>query len=149
MTPRLTLLLFFAGASALSAADGTFEKTVPVPRRGDLPLGWTHQGCSVKSVKLRNYPDRDDIEDARRKDPGDKSWLWWEFNVANRSSRECRISLSVEVFDRRGNVVKSSDRRGTVSPGETDDHIRVSTLMKTLDIADSPRVRLRATIAPK
>jgi len=149
MTRRLTLLLLFAGASALSAADGSFEKIVPVPRSGNLPLGWTHQGCSVKSVKLRNYPDRGDIEDARRKDPGDKSWLWWEFNVANRSSRECRISLSVEVFDRRGNVVKSSDRGGTVSRGETDDHIRVSTLMKTLDIADSPRVRLRARITPK
>lgn len=149
MRRRLSFLLFFAGATALSAADGTFEKTVPIPRRGDLPLGWTHQGCSVKSLTLRNYPDRDDIEDALRKDPGDKSWLWWEFNVANRGARECRISLSVEVFDRRGAVVKSSDRRGTVSPGELNDDIRVSTLMKTLDIADSPKVRLRATIAPK
>jgi len=149
MTPRLTFLLLFAGASALFAADGTFEKTVPVPRRGDLGLGWTHKGCSVKSLTLRNYPDRDDIEDARRKDPADKSWLWWEFNVANRGTRECRISLSVEVFDRRGNVVKASDRRGTVSPGEMDDDIRVSTLMKTLDIVDAPKVRLRATIAPK
>ena len=149
MRRRLTFLLLFAGSTALSAADGSFETTAPVPRRGDLRLGWTHQGCSVKSVRLRNYPDRGDIEDARRKDPGDKSWLWWEFNVANRSSRECRISLSVEVFDRRGNVVKSSDRRGTVSPGETEDHIRVSTLMKTLDIADSPKVRLRARIALK
>jgi hypothetical protein len=149
MRRRLTFLLLFAGSTALSAADGAFEKTVPVPRSGNLPLGWTHQGCSVKSLTLRNYPDRGDIEDARRKDPGDKSWLWWEFNVANRSSRECRISLSVEVFDRRGNVVKSSDRKGSVSPGETDDDIRVSTLMKTLDVADSPKVRLRATIAPK
>ena len=149
MRPRLTFLLLFAGATALRAADGSFETTVPVPRRGDMHLGWTHQGCSVKSVTLRNYPDRGDIEDARRKDPGDKSWVWWEFNVANKSARECRIFLSVEVFDRRGAVVKSSDRRGTVSRGETDDHIRVSTLMKTLDIADSPNVRLRARIAPK
>jgi hypothetical protein len=30
-----------------------------------------------------------------------------------------------------------------------DDDIRVSTLMKTLDIADAARVRLRATIAFK
>jgi len=149
MRRRLTFLLFFAGASALSAAAGSFEKTGPVPRQGDLRLGWTYQGCSVKSLTLRNYPDRGDVEDARRKDPGDKSWLWWEFNVANRSARECRISLSVEVFDRRGTVVKSSDRSGSVSAGELDDDIRVSTLIRTLDIADSPKVRLRATIAPK
>ncbi|PYQ66068.1 MAG: hypothetical protein DMF54_08910 [Acidobacteria bacterium] len=91
--------------------------------------------------------NRGDIEDARRKDPNDKSWLWWEFNVANRSARECRMWLSVQVFDRRGNVVKASDRKGSVSPGETDDDIRVSTRMKTLDIAGAPKVRLRARIA--
>jgi hypothetical protein len=110
---------------------------------------WPAEERFLSLADLRNYPDRGDIEDARRKDPGDKSWLWWEFNVANRGARECRISLSVAVFDRRGNVVKSSDRKGSVSPGETDDDIRVSTLMKTLDIADAPKVRLRATITPK
>ena len=147
MRRRLTFLLLFAASTALLAAEGSFEKTVPVPRRGNLPLGWTHRGCSVKSLTLRNYPDRGDIEDARRKDPGDKSWLWWQFNVANRSAQECRMWLSVEVFGRRGNVVKASDRKGSVSAGERDDHIRVSTLMKTLDIADAPKVRLRARIA--
>jgi hypothetical protein len=46
-------------------------------------------------------------------------------------------------------VVKSSDRGGSVDAGEPDDDIRVSTLMKTLDIADAPKVRVRATILPK
>ena len=143
------LLALFAGSAPLFGADGSFEKTIPVPRQADARLHWSYQGCSIESLTLRNYPDEEDIAEARAKDPGDKSWLWWEFNVANRSDRKCRINLSLEIFDKKGNVVKSSDRSGSVSPGELDDDIRVSTLMKTLDIADAPKVRLRATIAAK
>ncbi len=143
------LLAVLAGPAAASAADGSFEKTIPVPRRSDARLGWTHQGCSVESLTLRNYPDEEDIAEARSKDPGDKSWLWWEFNVGNKSDRKCRINLSLEILDKKGNVVKSSDRSGSVDAGESDDDIRVSTLMKTLDIADAPKVRIRAVIVPK
>jgi hypothetical protein len=142
-------LLALLAATALPAAEGSFEKTIPVPRRGDATLGWTHHGCSVMSLTLRNYPDDEDVAEARAKDPGDKSWLWWEFNVANKSDRKCRISLSVEVLDKKGSVVKSSDRSDSVSAGELDDDIRVSTLMKTLDIVDAPKVRLRALIVPR
>ncbi len=149
MRARLAAILLLAGASAVSAADGDFEKTIPVPRDRDAKLGWTYQECSVMSLTLRNYPDREDIEEARAKDPGDKSWLWWEFNVANRSDRKCRIHLWVEILDRKGTVVKASDRSDSVSAGELDDDIRVSTLMKTLDIADAPKVRLRATVTFK
>ena len=147
MRAPLTFLLLLAGAAVATAADGAFDRTIPVPRDSDARLGWTYQGCSVESLTLRNYPDREDIEEARRKDPGDKSWLWWEFNVANRAERKCRIALSIEILDKKGNIVKSSDRSDTVSPGELDDDIRVSTLMKTLDIADAPRVRLRGKIS--
>jgi hypothetical protein len=136
-------------SSGLSAAGGSFEKTIPIPRRADARLGWAYQGCSVESLTLRNYPDDDDIAEARSKDPGDKSWLWWEFNVANRSDRKCQIKLWLEILDKKGNVVKSSDRSGSVDPGELDDDIRVSTLMKTLDIADAAKVRVRATVIPK
>lgn len=138
--------LIAAFSRALSAADGSFEKTIPIPRDDDAELEWAHQGCSILSLTVRNLPDEQEVEEARREDPGDKSWVWWEFNVANSSSRKCRISLAVEVLDRKGKVVKSSDRKGSVSPGELDDDIRVSTLMKTLDVADAPRARVRAKI---
>lgn len=148
-TPALALVALFAGSTALFGRDGSFEKTIAVPRNADARLGWSYQGCSIESLTLRNYPDDDDIAEARTRDPGDKSWVWWEFNVANRSDRKCRIHLSLEILDPKGQVVKSSDRSGSVSPGELDDDIRVSTLMKTRDIADAAKVRLRATIVAK
>lgn len=145
-TGRLAVVFLLASAAALSAADGAFEKTIPVPRDSDARLDWKYRDCSVHSLTLRNYPDEEDIEKARRKDPGDKTWLWWEFNVSNSGDTKCRISLLLQVLDKRGNVVKSSDRSDSVSPGELDDDIRVSTLMKTLDIVDAAKIRLKAKI---
>jgi hypothetical protein len=144
----LALVALLSSTSLLLAAGGSFEKTVPVPRRSDVDLKWAHQGCEVESLTLRNYPDEEDISEARARDPGDKSWLWWEFNVSNRGDRKCRIRFALEVLDKSGRVVKSSDRSGSVSPGELDDDIRLSTLMRTLDIADAAKVRIRATIGP-
>ena len=145
-TVRLAVVFLLAGVARLSGADGAFEKTIPVPRSSDSELEWKYRSCAVHSLTLRNYPDEEDVEEARRKDPGDKTWLWWEFNVSNSGDTDCRIFFLIQVLDDRGNVVKSSDRRGSVSPGELDDDIRVSMLMKTLDIAHAARVRVKARI---
>jgi len=142
----LAVVFLLTSAAALSAADGAFEKTIPVPRDADAQLDWKFRDCAVHSLTLRNYPDEEDIEEARTNDPGDKTWLWWAFNVSNSGDSKCRISFLLEILDKRGRVVKSSDRNDSVSPGELDDDIRVSTLMKTLDIVDAAKVRLKARI---
>ena len=144
--------LTFAAALALglglplaaSAAD--FERTIPVPRNGRATLGFTSNGCSVRSVELRNYPSHEDIQKARSKDPDDKSWVWWDFHVENRSNDKCKISLAVDVYDKSGNVVKSSDKTDTVDDHKMDDNIRLSTRMRTIDIADAPKAHIRAEI---
>jgi hypothetical protein len=139
------LLAGFGAAAAVCAAS--FEKTIPIPRGGRAALGWTSGGCSVRGVSLRNYPNSDDVRKART-DPDDKSWLWWDFHVENRGSGKCRISLVVDVYDRSGRVVKSSDKTDTVDDHKMDDNIRLSTRMRTLDIVESPRARIRAEIGP-
>jgi hypothetical protein len=140
--------VLFLFAAALPADDGRFEKTVPFPRSGEARLDWTNQKCTVEGVVVRNYPDREDIEKARASDPGDTSWLWWEFSIDNRGPTECKLRLWVEVLDNGGQVLKASDRKASVDAFE-DDEVRVSTRMKTLDAADAPKVRLRAEILPK
>ena len=141
--------LFLALFAPAIAAGSSFEKTIPVPRTGEARLGWSAGGCSVKSVSLQNYPDREDIDKARQKDPNDHSWVWWNFHVENRGQTKCKIQLWVDVFDKSGKVVKSSDRSDTVDAGKFDDNIRVSTRMRTIDIADAPKAHLRAEIGPK
>jgi hypothetical protein len=145
----LTFLLLLAIATAYAAEEGAFEKSLAIPRGGDAKIGFSRGGCSVLSVTVRNYPSREDIDTARREKPDDKSWVWWDFHVENRGSVNCKISLWVDIFDKSGRVVKSSDRSDTVDAGKLDDNIRLSTRMRTLDIADSPRATVRARIGPK
>lgn len=148
MKPAVSWIALWLASAAL-AASGNFEKTIPVPRHGEARLGWSNGTCSVKSVSLQNYPDPDDVEKARHKDPDDKSWVWWNFHVENRGDAKCKIHLWVDVYDKAGHVAKSSDRGDTVDGQKFDDNIRVSTRMRTLDIADSPKAVLRATIEPR
>ena len=72
-----------------------------------------------------------------------------EFNVENRGDHKCKIRLWVEVLDKSGKVIKSGDRSDTVDAGKTDDDIRLSTRMRTIDIADAPKVHLKAEIGSK
>jgi hypothetical protein len=139
--------LLAASASMLAAADGKFEKTIPLPKNGEARLNWDRDRCKVLSVSLQNYPSSDDVDKARR-DPSDKTWMWWNFHVENGGGRKCKIQLWVDVYDKGGNVVKAGDRSDTVSAGKYDDNIRVSTRMRTLDIVEAPRARLRAEIRP-
>ncbi len=142
-----TLAAALAAPSVVDAAS--FEKTIPPPKTAPAKLGWASGGCSVLSVSLRNYPNGEDIEKARTKDPNDSSWVWWDFQVENRGDTKCKISLAVEIFDKSGKVVKSSDKTDTVDGHKDDDNIRLSTRMKTLDIVDSPKAHIRAEIAPR
>jgi hypothetical protein len=149
MRPKTLFLLLLTGSAAGLAAQEGFEKSMPVPHGGDARIGWSRAGCSVLSVTVRNFPSREDIDTARREKPDDKSWVWWDFHVENRGAVKCKISLWVDIFDKSGRAVKSSDRTDTVDAGKRDDNIRVSTRMRTLDIADSPRVKIRGQIGPK
>jgi hypothetical protein len=148
MKGMICRLLLILAAPALAGAGG-FEKTIPIPRTGQTRLGWSAGGCSVRAVSLQNYPDAEDIEKARRKDPDDKSWVWWNFHVENRGTQKCKIQLWVEIYDKSGHAVKTGDRSDTVDAGKFDDNIRVSTRMRTIDIADSPKAHIRAEIGPK
>jgi hypothetical protein len=149
MKLKALALLLLGSLPALASPEGNFEKSMPVPHGGDAKIGWSREGCSVLSLTVRNFPSREDIDMARREKPDDKSWVWWDFHVENRGNTKCKIQLWVDIFDKDGHAVKSSDRSDTVDPGKLDDNIRISTRMRTLEIADSPKVTIRAQIERK
>jgi hypothetical protein len=139
-----TALLGAFAAATLAAEEGSFEKVIPFPRRHQGDVGITYGKCTIRSLEARNYPDEEDIEKARANDPKDSSWLWWQFEVANRGPEKFKIKLVIEVLDKSGQVVKSSDRGVTID-GFEDESYRISMRMRTLDAADSPKVRVRAS----
>jgi hypothetical protein len=139
-------LLVLVLAQPLLAADD-FDTTIPIPRSGRADLGWTTEKCSVKSVSLQHYPSAKNIEKARKSDPNDTSGVWWTFRVEN-AGTQCRIKLWVDVYGKDGEIVKSADKNEMVDGGMLDVYLTVPTRVKTIDIADSPKARLRAQITP-
>jgi hypothetical protein len=146
---KLFLALFLGSLAALASPEGKFEKSISIPHGGDAKIGFARDGCAVLGVTLRNFPSREDIDTARREKPDDKSWVWWDFHVENRGRNKCKIQLWVDIYDKGGRVVKSSDRSDAVDAGKIDDNIRISTRMRTIDIYDAPKATIRAEIGPK
>lgn len=130
-------------ASALAAEEGVLEKSIAFPRRGPEKVGLTYMKCTVDTLEARNYPDEKDIEKARANDPNDHSWIWWQFDLDNRGPEKFKVKLVVEVLDKSGGIVTKSDRGVTID-GFSSESYRVSGRMRTLDAADSPKVRVRA-----
>ena len=149
MRRKSFLVLFLGSLTTLAGAERKFEKSISIPHGGDAKIGFARDGCAVQGVTLRNFPSREDIDTARREKPDDKSWVWWDFHVENRGGAKCRIQLWVDIYDKGGRVVKSSDRSDTVDAGKLDDNIRISTRMRTIDIWDAPKAVIRAEIGPK
>ncbi len=135
-----TVLLF---AATLLAEEGVLEKTIAFPRRGAEKVGLVYKKCTIDTLEARNYPNEEDVEKARANDPNDHSWIWWQFEVDNRGPEKFKIKLVVEVLGKSGAVVTTSDRSVTID-GFASDSYRISGRMKTLDAADSPKVRVRA-----
>lgn len=130
-------------ASTVLAEEGVFEKTIAFPRRGEEKVGITYGKCTIRTLEARNYPSEEDIEKARANDPKDSSWIWWQFEVDNRGPEKWKMKLFIEVLDKSGHVVTSSDRSVTIDGFESESY-RISGRMRTLDAADSPKVRVRA-----
>ncbi|HTR03595.1 MAG TPA: hypothetical protein VMN82_10405 [Thermoanaerobaculia bacterium] len=139
----------FLVAAVTAAQDGRFDKTIPFPRTREATLNWTFEKVTIRSLEVRNYPNDEDIEKARTKDPKDHSWLWWEFRVDNRGPKDYKARFWIDVLGKDGKVLKSDDRSATVDAGKIDDSIRVSGRLLTLEAADAPKVRVRAEIIPK
>ena len=147
-TRLLALSLVLAAVAALAAEDNKFDKTIPFPRGGEVPLGWSYQKCTIQSVRVMDYPADFEVDKARREDPNDKSNIGWQFVIDNRSSQKYEVHVSVEVLDKSGQVIKAGDKNPTVGAHEAET-AKVSTRMRTIEAADAPKVRLRAEIVPK
>ena len=131
------------GASVLLAEEGVLEKTIAFPRDRYGELNLVYKKCTIRYIEPKNFPDHEDIEKARANDPKDTSWLWWQLDLENKGPENFKIKLAVEVLDKDGKIIKSSDRIVTIA-GFEDESYRLWMRMLTLDAADAPKVRVRA-----
>jgi hypothetical protein len=147
---KRVVALAVVALTAGMAAGGTIDRTIPMPKRDQsVRVGFSSGGAKIESVRIQHYPDADDIEKARTKDLSDKQLTFWNFSVSNRSDKNVRMKITVEVIGRDGSVVGRGDKSDTVDAGKLDDNIRVWVRMKTLDIISARSAKLHLSIEPK
>ncbi len=143
------IALLVGAAVTTSAFAASTEKTIPVPKRDqDVTINFSSEGAKIESVRIQNYPDSDDVEKARTKDPKDTKLTFWNFSVSNRSEKKVKMKIEFEIIGKDGESVGHFDKKDTVDAGKTDDNIRVWVHMKTLDIISAKSAKLHLSIEP-
>ena len=141
-----TLSLLVAGM----LRGGTTERTIPVPKRDqEVKINFSSEGAAIETLRIQNYPDTDQVEKAKTKDPNDKSFVFWRFNVSNRSSRKVRMKIEVTLIGKDGSEVGHNDKTDSVDAEKREDTIRVMMHPKILDLVNAKSVRLQLSIEPK
>lgn len=136
-------------AATLALAEPV-EKTIAVPGRDtDVKVGITAGGAKIESVRIQNYPDSEQVENAKNKDPKDKAFVFWNFTVSNPSSAPVKIKIDVTLIGKDGNAAGRSDRSDAVDAGKVDDNLRVMMHPKILDLVNAKNVKLIVTVTPK
>jgi hypothetical protein len=102
----------------------------------------------VKSVRVTNKPNRDQVRAARRADPGDTTTLRWIFSVANRDGRNWRATIDVQLFDRGNLLLADAERKGEVNGREFRPRVSVWTRIKTSDYPRADHARVTVTVNP-
>src|SRR5262245_15017623 len=120
MSRRMLAAALVLAASPLAAEEGVVEKVIPFPRRGPEKVDLVYKKCTIQTLEARNYPDQEDIEKARANNPKDHSWIWWQLELDNRGPEKFKVKLYVEVLDKSGKVVTSSDRSVTLDGFEAE-----------------------------
>lgn len=140
--------LLVASASPSLAADGgrkTFEKSFPFAPDRDIPVGIKAGEVTIESVRIRNWPDADDFEKARR-DPSDTSTAVVEFTYTNRDAGSDWKCLYVVTVPGSGHPLGENDRTATLDKGKSHDTNKVFVKLRTADFKVAKGFKVRFEI---
>ena len=137
-------LALLVSASA-PAAGRLVEQTVDVPRetRVDLALGFDKS--TIFALESQNDPKPEDVEEARAKDPKDKTWVLLRFFYRNEGYTKQKVKLRVLLLDEAGGILADEGRSTKLGKQKTEDTITVPMHVKTLDWGTAAKVKVLVT----
>ena len=130
---RLAPLLLVA--SALAAAPPgdrrSYERTHPFGEDRESRVGIRQGPVSIDSVRIRNWPDGDDFDDAE-KDRNETHTMVVEFEYSNRDEvRDWKCRYTVTIRGKDGSVWAENDRTANLDAGKMGDTNKMFVKLKT------------------
>ncbi len=142
---QLALALALASPLALDAAKGQLiEKSVEVPRDTRVALDITYGKAALTWVESNNDPKDTDVEEAKRKDPGDHTFVILRFHYRNDDYVKHKVKLRAYLLDENDTILGEAGRSGGLDPGKADDTISFPMKVKTLDWPRATKLKVTA-----
>jgi len=144
-TALAAALAFLAAAPPAAAAGKLVEETIDVPRATRIPLTLAHEKAAIFAVESQNDPKAEDVEEARAKDPKDKTWILLRFYYRNDGWTGQKVKVRALLLDEAGGVLADSGRSTTLGKQEKEDTFSIPMKVKTLDWGRAAKMKLLAT----
>jgi hypothetical protein len=141
----LVAALALLAAAPPAAAGKLVEETVDVPRANRVPLTLAFEKTVIFAVESQNDPKPEDVEEARAKDPKDKTWILLRFYYRNDGWTRQKVKLRALLLDEAGGVLADVDRSTTLGKQEKEDTFSIPMKVKTLDWGSAARMKLLVT----
>lgn len=139
-----TALALFTAAPA-TAAGKLVEELVAVPRENRVPLTLAFGKSAIFAVESQNDPQPADLEEARAKDPDDKTWVLLRFYYRNDGWTKQKVKLRALLLDESGGVLSDAGRSTTLGKQQKEDTFSVPMKVKTLDWGRAAKMKLLVT----
>ena len=147
LAPSLLAALLALGASGMASAAGKLvELSVDVPRDHRIPLSIAFEKTTVFAVESQNDPKAADVDEAKAKDPGDKTWVPLRFYLRNDGYTKQKLNIQALLLDADGGILaQAKDRSTTVSRLTTEDTLTLPMRVKTLDWPRAAKLKVLVT----
>jgi len=132
-------------AGPAPAAGKLAEETVAVPRETRVPLTLSFEKSTIFGLESQNDPKAADIEEARAKDPEDKTWVLLRFFYRNEGYTRQKVKVRVLLLDETGGVLADAARSSKLAKQKDEDTLTIPMKVKTLDWGRAANVKVLVT----
>ena len=141
----LAAILAILATAPAAAAGKLAEETVDVPREHRVLLEFAHEKAAIFALESHNDPKADDLEEARQKDPDDKTWVLLRFYYRNEGWTRQRVKVRALLLDEDGGVLADVGRSTKLAKEKTEATFNVPMKVKTLDWGRAAKMKLLVT----
>jgi hypothetical protein len=141
----LSAALALLAAAPASAAGKLVEETVDVPRATRVPLSLAFEKSSIFGLESQNDPKPADLEEAKAKDPRDKTWVLLRFFYRNEGWTRQKVKIRALLLDEAGGVLADTGRSTKLAKETKEETVTIPMKVLTLDWGRAAKIKVLVT----